>query len=85
MGEKPMAQIEGWGNFSAAVQNSSRAKIESISGKANDLQVLNSLATALMQHAGGTRDTLQQLYDRIERLHHKIDRMEKKLSGSPAA
>lgn len=72
-----MAHVDGWTNFTAAVQNASAAKVAAFEGK-DVHQVLSLLASALMQHAAATRDALDKLHERIERLHHKIDRIEGK-------
>jgi len=72
-----MAHVEGWINFTAAVQNANDAKVAAFTGKPVN-EILNLTAFALMQHAAATRDALDKLYERIERLHHKIDNMQAK-------
>jgi hypothetical protein len=56
---------------------------EYLMGKRDDAD--NRSAAALSNLAYGTERSLQELYERMERLHQKIDRMEKKIGSAPGA
>ena len=71
-----MAHVQGWMDLSGAVQDANKAKLAAFDGKPSN-EVLLSVAFAIMRQAAGTRDALESLHERIERLHHKIYRMEK--------
>jgi len=49
--------------------------------KISDAQLQNAAIDSLHQFIAGARDAFQELYERIERLHQKLDRVEKKIGS----
>jgi hypothetical protein len=53
--------------------------------KASDSEILFQTADGLADFAAGVQMSIQELYERMERLHQKIDRIEKKVGSVPGA
>jgi hypothetical protein len=54
-----------------------------MAGKLTDSKLLLATANGVQQNAAGCREACQELYERIERLHQKIDRIEASSALSP--
>ena len=74
-----MTNVDGWINFQAAIKNANDARLAAFDGKPTN-DILNLVAFAIMQQTSATQDALDQMHQRIERLHHKIDHMQPKRS-----
>ena len=73
----------GWHQMMGASQALAEAEVKHGKKSISDSELLNSLANAVRQYGGGTRDNFQQLYERMERLHQKIDRIEATIGSAP--
>jgi hypothetical protein len=78
-------KTNGWVDFDHASGNLMDTVMDYMNGKASDQDMLLQMATNLAKVADGLQDSLQEAYERMERLHQKIDRMEKKIGSVPAA
>jgi hypothetical protein len=79
----PGMKTAGWYHLQHAMRELTDAANEYLMGKRDDAD--NRSAAALSNLAYGTERSLQELYERMERLHQKIDRMEKKIGSAPGA
>ena len=79
----PGMKTAGWEHLQHAMGELSHAANEYLMGKRDDADKRS--AAALSNLAYGTERSFQELYERMERLHQKIDRIEKKIGSVPGA
>jgi len=72
-----------WHIFYNASQNLGHAQMERMAGKLDDPKLLLATANGVQQIAAGCREAFQEIFERVERLHQKIDRIEAKLGSVP--
>ena len=67
--------------FKGASESIAIAIMDHDAKKISDAQLQNAAIDSLHQLIAGTRDAFQEIYERIERLHQKLDRVEKKIGS----
>ncbi|HEV8715682.1 MAG TPA: hypothetical protein VGX03_22995 [Candidatus Binatia bacterium] len=67
-----MAQLQSWSYFQLAVDNMHQTRSDASS---TDRDIILGMAHAQQQYMDATRQAFQQILDRIERLHQKVDRL----------
>jgi hypothetical protein len=77
------AKVDGWFVYMNASENLAQAQIDHDNKKINDSELLMALTNGVQQHGAGARACFQELYERLERLHQKIDRIEAKIGSVP--
>lgn len=80
-GEAEMAKVPGWMDFQNAINNAGDYTQKIIAQNPPENNWDGETLTVLQQMANGLENSLQAIFDRIERLHQKIDRIEKKIGS----
>ena len=76
-----MAKVPGWPDFQNAIDNAADNMQKVIAQKPPETNWDAETFMVLQQMTAGLEGALQAIYDRIERLHQKIDRIEKKIGS----
>lgn len=76
-----MAKVPGWPGFQNAIDNAADYTDKIIAQKPLENNWDAETFTVLQQMTAGLEGALQAIYDRVERLHQKIDRIEKKIGS----
>jgi len=67
-----MAQLQSWSYFQLAIENMNQTRNDASS---TDRDIILGMAHVQQQYMDATRQAFQQIFDRIERLHQKVDRL----------
>lgn len=81
----PGVKTAGWYHLQSAVETLVDAQNENIGATYGGGAMLSHLADGMTALAYGSELSFQELYERMERLHQKIDRMERKIGSVPGA
>jgi hypothetical protein len=81
----PGVKTKGWFDLGNASSNLGDAAERYMKGTGNDQDMLLQTVSNLSAIAFGLQESLQEFYERMERLHQKIDRMEKKVGSVPGS
>ena len=75
-------RMNGWDDFEEAYQVFDRAQANLLDNKRQDVAQLDTIqAIQALSHA--LEGALQEMYERMQRLHQKIDRIEAKIGSVP--
>jgi hypothetical protein len=69
------------GIFDTAVARGQRVQDSITAGKFDQGQAIVDIAIGFQNLAAGIRSSFDELYERTQRLHQKIDRIEKKIGS----
>ena len=75
------AKSAAWFIFQSTSENLGEAQMAHMAGKIPDSKLLLAVANGVQQLAAGSRESFQEIYERMERLHQKIDRIEAKIGS----
>ena len=76
------AKTDGWVSFDGAELSLDSAE-DNLLVRKDQLMGLVGIVQALQKMNLGIEDSLQELYERTQRLHQKIDRVEARLGSVP--
>lgn len=81
----PGVKTAGWAHLQNAMEVMVDAQNENLGETYSGATMLSHLADGVSGVAYGSERSFQELYERMERLHQKIDRIERKIGSIPGS